>query len=738
MTQPGLLEKRPYHRIRESTLYIFGSAFLNSYSTVLFSNNRWLGLLLLLATLNTPFIGICGVIGTITAIITTRLLKFTTWEDKSGFYSFNGLLVSLGAAYFYPVLGIDYPLFFTIIIIGSIFAAILSVALSQYFKHQFALPALSLGFVIVVTLIYFIYIRIGKMPLMIIPHHLIVDWAPQVKGWFALYLKSMGSIFFQTNLLGGILIALVVLLHSRIAFALSLIGFAVGYVFLFAHTPFSETEFMLTGFNTILTAVAIGGIFFVPSILSFVIAAITGIAGALIGISVQSIFHSAGIPPLAIPFNFIVLVTLYAFKLRLKNFHPYLIDFYSSSPEASVDYYYSRISRFFGAGRPQFFLPFNGEWTVSQGPHDEPTHKLLWREAWDFEVLDEYGKSFKNAGAELNDYYCFDKPVLAPANGTVVKIVNWVEDNLIGHVNTHDNWGNLIVIQHQVGIFSLLSHLRKGSIKVKEGQYVVAGEIIAGCGNSGRSLVPHLHFHIQSTAEPGSHTLKTNLINYLIKNRDVPIFKRFGTPKKGDQLSALHPEYRLQEILHLKVKDTYSFKVTESAGRTFEENWQVNIDFWGNISIVSDRKARVWFSIYNGIFDVLKFEGNKNSALYALSIALPTFPYSEEKEFLWADRPPIYSVLPFYLKTVEEIFSFIFRPINYIGRYKALHEESGFVKIEGKVNLAVLKFGISELNSHCHIHPDKGITKLELTCQGKSKLQAEQIEVNQNNTNNTN
>ena len=201
---------------------------------------------------------------------------------------------------------------------------------------------------------------------------------------------------------------------------------------------------------------------------------------------------------------------------------------------------------------------------------------------------------------------------------------------------------------------------------------------------------------------------------------------------------ALYPESRLQEILHLKVKDNYSFKVTESSGRTFEENWQVNIDFWGNITIGSDQKARVWFSIYNGIFDVLKFEGNMNSALYALSIALPTFPYSEEKEFLWADRPPIYSVLPFYLKTVEEIFSFIFRPINYIGRYKALHEESGFVKIEGKVNLVVLKFGISELNSHCHIHPDKGITKLELTYQSKSKLQAEQIEVNQNNTNNTN
>ena len=43
----------------------------------------------------------------------------------------------------------------------------------------------------------------------------------------------------------------------------------------------------------------------------------------------------------------------------------------------------------------------------------------------------------------------------------------------------------------------VLAHLKKGSIKVKEGQHVNEGEFLAQVGNSGSSSEPHLHIHHQ-------------------------------------------------------------------------------------------------------------------------------------------------------------------------------------------------------------------------------------------------
>jgi murein DD-endopeptidase MepM/ murein hydrolase activator NlpD len=52
------------------------------------------------------------------------------------------------------------------------------------------------------------------------------------------------------------------------------------------------------------------------------------------------------------------------------------------------------------------------------------------------------------------------------------------------------------------GVFPLYAHLRCGSIKVKLGQQVTAGQLLGEVGNSGASLQPHLHFQIMSSTDP--------------------------------------------------------------------------------------------------------------------------------------------------------------------------------------------------------------------------------------------
>ncbi len=56
--------------------------------------------------------------------------------------------------------------------------------------------------------------------------------------------------------------------------------------------------------------------------------------------------------------------------------------------------------------------------------------------------------------------------------------------------------GNHVLIRHKDRELSLYAHLAKGSISVKMGETVQAGQQIGKVGSSGSSFLPHLHFHV--------------------------------------------------------------------------------------------------------------------------------------------------------------------------------------------------------------------------------------------------
>ncbi|MEL5996039.1 M23 family metallopeptidase, partial [Hymenobacter segetis] len=149
-----------------------------------------------------------------------------------------------------------------------------------------------------------------------------------------------------------------------------------------------------------------------------------------------------------------------------------------------------------------------GAWTCTQGYLDGgPTHLGDWGQALDFAITDADGRTYHGSGLSLSDYYAYNKPVLAPADGVVEEVIQHIEDNAIGEVNTRQNWGNTVVLRHAPGLFTQLSHLRAHSVPVKVGDYVRRGDIIGTCGSSGRSPEPHLHFQVQATPYVGSRTL---------------------------------------------------------------------------------------------------------------------------------------------------------------------------------------------------------------------------------------
>jgi hypothetical protein len=149
-------------------------------------------------------------------------------------------------------------------------------------------------------------------------------------------------------------------------------------------------------------------------------------------------------------------------------------------------------------------LPFDGDWVVVWGGHEIETNyhaaDRAQRFALDLLVLKD-GATLAGDAAKLEHYYCWGRPILAPADGTVVTAIDGLRDEKIGEGNPKAPAGNHVVLDLGNSEYAFLAHLRKGSVTVKPGDAVRAGRELGRCGNSGNSTEPHLHFHLQTTPD---------------------------------------------------------------------------------------------------------------------------------------------------------------------------------------------------------------------------------------------
>jgi len=155
----------------------------------------------------------------------------------------------------------------------------------------------------------------------------------------------------------------------------------------------------------------------------------------------------------------------------------------------------------------EYILPFTGKWTVYNGGVDkELSHSwglVSQRYAYDFLVLGDDGSYFSGDSNRAEDYLCYGRDIISPADGVVVQIVNKHQDSRVkggqkAYCDTPDIRGNYIVIKHHNNEYSLIAHIKLNSFMVKIGDTVKQGETIAKCGNSGNSSEPHIHFQLQT------------------------------------------------------------------------------------------------------------------------------------------------------------------------------------------------------------------------------------------------
>jgi murein DD-endopeptidase len=160
-----------------------------------------------------------------------------------------------------------------------------------------------------------------------------------------------------------------------------------------------------------------------------------------------------------------------------------------------------------------------GPWVALRGPSNVSGHRLSLvtlqgrarvpqRFAVDWALLGEDGLLFRGERTELRNWYGYDVPVQAAADGRVVLVRDGAPDRPpfsvapAGAIDATEAPGNVIVIDIGHGRFATYAHLKAGSLRVVLGDRVVTGQALARIGNSGNTLGPHLHFQIADAAEP--------------------------------------------------------------------------------------------------------------------------------------------------------------------------------------------------------------------------------------------
>ena len=165
--------------------------------------------------------------------------------------------------------------------------------------------------------------------------------------------------------------------------------------------------------------------------------------------------------------------------------------------------------------------PVAGHWLAVNSPADRvPSHYLhAYGQTYAIDLVHDPaggarpGLAWWPLARRPADFPGFGQPVLAPADARVVR----------AHDRERDHWsrtsppamlylvaegmvrellgpgrilGNHVVLDLGGGVFAALAHLRRGSLLVRRGDRVAAGQQLAECGNSRNSTEPHLHFQL--------------------------------------------------------------------------------------------------------------------------------------------------------------------------------------------------------------------------------------------------
>lgn len=616
---------------------------LEAYAQVLFGRSLLAGLLFAAATFVVPEHGLAGLLGLLATNGWARALGRPDAHIREGYYGYNGLLVGLALGNLFRL---TLP-FAVLLVAVSLLTVAVAAALRNVSERLIGVPVLSLPFVLATWAALLAARRFGAVEIAIDPVLAGVPLgvaAPIVET----FLRSLGAVFFQLGVPSGVLVLAGLLVQSRWAVILAILGFAAGAaVYQGLGGADADISASLIGFNFILAAIALGGVFVVLGPASLGLGAAAGVLAAVLSAATMAALAPLNLPVLAFPFVITTQALIFALALRVNGGRPRLVEGPPATPEVNLARAVFRARRYPDPSVPVLHLPVVGRWKVTQGVAGALTHQGLWAHAWDFEVAGEDGSTHRGDGARREDWLAWGMPVFAPADGRVVRVVNHQEDNPVGEVDVASNWGNLVILWHWGDVYSAVCHLQKGSVAIREGEVVARGQLLGRVGSSGRSPVPHLHFQVQGSPEVGAPTRRAELLHYVEDGRWVA----HGVPREGDLVAPLAVDEVARRAVSLAPGVELVWDVRWGS-QVRQERWQSTIDALGGRELSTDgARARLW--VDQSYTTVLDYEGSGDTLLAVFALGAARVPHSLAGR--WTDTPPVAPWLSAPMRLAQEL-----------------------------------------------------------------------------------
>jgi hypothetical protein len=162
--------------------------------------------------------------------------------------------------------------------------------------------------------------------------------------------------------------------------------------------------------------------------------------------------------------------------------------------------------------------PLRGQWIALDAVNNLPdaAHRravlidnghawLAQRFAIDWEQIETVNGApafFKGPEDKNESYFCYDQPIYSVAAGKVVDAADGMPEN-VPHsgkyavaLDFNNAAGNHVVVEIAPHRYVLYAHMRPGTVQVKPGDRVRVGQVLGRVGNTGSSIEPHLHMHI--------------------------------------------------------------------------------------------------------------------------------------------------------------------------------------------------------------------------------------------------
>ena len=166
-----------------------------------------------------------------------------------------------------------------------------------------------------------------------------------------------------------------------------------------------------------------------------------------------------------------------------------------------------------------------------------PINGQLWgaeRFAIDYVQLDPENRLLTGDPSSTESFAYFGAGIHAVGDGEVVAVRDGLPEQVPGANPTGlplDQYaGNHVVQALGDGNYALYAHIATGTVKVRPGDRLSAGQPIGNVGNTGNSSAPHLHFHVMSTPDP----LRSDGLPFVFT--DFRLDARIAAPEDLDRL----------------------------------------------------------------------------------------------------------------------------------------------------------------------------------------------------------